>query len=71
MTATQPTNITRDDLEKKMRELQGEVGVATESIAGYVVIGGAVAIVLVVGMAYYFGRRRGRRRTTVVEVRRL
>lgn len=63
--------ISRDDIESKLRELQGEVdeGMDTARSVGAVVAVGA-AVVLVVA-AYWLGRRRGRRRRTVVEIRRI
>jgi hypothetical protein len=66
-----PQEITRDDLERKLRELRGEVDQVTDSARSYALAVGAVAVVVVVGVAFLLGRRRGRRRTTVVEVRRL
>lgn len=63
--------ITRDDIEARFRELNGEV--ATEAAQARstiipVVLGVAVAVVT---LAYLAGKRRGRRRSAVVEVRRL
>ncbi|MEO7557342.1 MAG: hypothetical protein ABIV94_12145 [Acidimicrobiales bacterium] len=66
-----PDHISRHDLESKMRELAGEVGVAKEHAASYAIVIGAVAVVAVVGIAFLIGRRRGRKRSTVVEVRRM
>jgi len=69
--STAREHISRHDLEKKMRELAGEVGVAKEHAASYAIAVGAVAVVAVVGIAFLLGRRRGRKRSTVVEVRRM
>ena len=66
-----PKEISRRDIESKFRELQGEVESAGESAKSYALVAGAVAAVVVVGVAYWFGRRRGKKRATVVEVRRL
>ena len=63
--------ISRGDLERKMRELQGEVGNAREQATSYAIAAGAVALVAVVGVAYLLGRRKGKRKSTVVEIRRL
>jgi hypothetical protein len=63
--------ITRDDLEAKLRELQGEVDETKESVLSTAIAVGAVVVVGVVAVAFLLGRRRGRRRTTVVEVRRI
>ena len=66
-----PKEISRRDIESKFRELQGEVESASDSAKSYAIVAGAVAAVVVVGVAYWFGRRRGKKRATVVEVRRL
>ncbi len=62
--------ITRDDIESRFREIQGEVVAAEDearsSMAAIVVVAG-VAIVVI---AFALGSRRGRKRRTVVEVRR-
>ena len=62
--------ITREDIEARFREIQGEV-VAVEdeartSVAAVVVLVAATAVVI----AFALGSRRGRKRRTVVEVRR-
>jgi hypothetical protein len=64
-------SISRADLERKMRELQGEVGSVREQATAYAIAAGAAALVAVVGIAYLVGRRKGRRKSTVVEIRRL
>lgn len=66
-----PKEITRDDIERKFRELSGEVEQAQDSAKSYALVVGAVAAVAVVGVAYLLGRRRGRKRSTVVEIRRI
>jgi len=71
MTATQATPIERDDLEAKLRELQGEVNDTKESATSMLLTVGAVAAVGVIAIAFLVGRRKGKKRTTVVEVRRL
>jgi len=67
----QPDPIVRDDLEAKMRELQGEVTETRESATSTLLTVGAVVVVGVIAIAFLFGRRKGKKRTTVVEVRRL
>ena len=66
-----PGLISRDDIEAKFRELQGEVEVIGEEAKGYAI---AIAIAVGVGIvaiAFVLGRRRGRRNRTIVEVRRI
>ena len=62
--------VSRNDIEAKLRELQGEVEVIGEEAKSY-----ALTVVMVVGLgvvalAFVLGRRRGRRNRTIVEVRR-
>ena len=63
--------ITRDDIEAKLRELQGEVDERTEA-AKVPAIAIAVGVVVVtIAAAYFLGRRKGKRRQTVLEIRRI
>ena len=73
MTATVTRNgeVTRADIESKLREIRGEVNEVGESARSIGMIVGAVAVVAVVGAVYLFGRRRGRKEKTVVEIRRV
>lgn len=67
---SQPTKITRDDLEAKFRELTGDVeDKATEAKETAIAIGAVIAGAVVLGV-FLFGRSRGRKKTTIVEVRR-
>ena len=63
--------ISRDDIENKFRELQGEVEVIGDEAMNYALVAGAVIAVSVVAVAFWLGRRKGRRARTVVEIRRL
>lgn len=73
MTATQARTqpITRNALEAKLRELEGNVSDTKESATATLLAVGAVVAVGVVALAFLAGRRRGKRRSTVVEVRRV
>jgi hypothetical protein len=63
--------ITRDDIESKLRELQGEVTERAEATR-VPAIAVAVGVVFVaIAAAYVFGRRKGRRRQTIFEIRRI
>ncbi len=63
--------IDRDDIERKLRGLQGEVVDKVEdrksALATAAVVGGVVLVIVV----FLLGRRSGRRRSTMVEIRRL
>lgn len=70
-TATRNGEITRGDIEYKLRQIRGEVEEVGESARSVGLIVGAVAAVVVVSAVYFFGRRRGRKEKTVVEIRRI
>lgn len=63
--------ITRDDLEGKFRELQGEVDLYADEARSHALTAGIVIVAGVVVVAFWLGRRRGRRKTTIVEIRRV
>ena len=63
--------VTRADIEAKLRSIRGEVQDAGDSARSIGLVVGAVAVVAVVGAVYLFGRRRGRKEKTVVEIRRV
>lgn len=71
MTATTNGSVSREDIESKFRELQGEVDIVTDDVRSYAATVGAVIVVVVVVTAFWFGRRRGRKTRTVVEIRRI
>ena len=71
VTATHNGEVTRADIEAKLRAIRGEVEDAGDSAKSVAIIVGAVAAVTVVGAVYLFGRRRGRKEKTVVEIRRI
>jgi len=70
-TATRNGEITRADIEGKLRQIRGEVDDVTGSARSVGLIVGAVAAVAVVSAVYFFGRRKGRKERTVVEIRRI
>ncbi|MGA0263177.1 MAG: hypothetical protein ACO3MH_06225 [Ilumatobacteraceae bacterium] len=68
---TRSERITRDDIEKKLRGLQGEVAEKVEDRKGALTTVAVAAGVAVVVVVFLRGRRSGRRRSTMVEIRRL
>jgi hypothetical protein len=62
--------ISRDDIESKFRELQGEVDTVGDDVRSYAATVGAVVVVVVVVAAFWLGRRRGKKTQTIVEIRR-
>ena len=64
------TRISRDDIESKLRALQGDVqNKVDDRKSGIVAVAGVIGVVVVVAF-YLLGRRAGRRRSSVVEIRR-
>lgn len=59
-----------DDIEDKLRELQGEVDTFTEDARSYALTVGAAVVVGLVVVAFWLGRRKGRRHAAVIEIRR-
>jgi hypothetical protein len=63
--------ITRDDIEAKLREIQGDVSDRAEA-AKVPALAIAVGVAVVtIAAAYFLGRRKGKRRQTVLEIRRI
>jgi hypothetical protein len=63
--------ITRDDIEAKLREIEGDARDQVASARTTLITAGAVAALLVIVLAFLLGRRGGRQRSTVVEIRRI
>lgn len=61
--------VSRDDLEAKLREIQGAVDETRES-ARNLVLAGALAVVAILAITYLIGRRRGGGKPTAkIEIR--
>jgi hypothetical protein len=65
------TRITRDDIEAKLRSLQGDVNDEVADKRNTALTGVAVVAVVVVVIVFLLGRRSGRKKSTFVEIRRL
>lgn len=63
--------ISREDIEAKLKGLQGDVQNKVDDRRSTVVTVGVVAGVVVLALFYVLGRRSGRRRSAVVEIRRV
>lgn len=70
-TARSGKRITPDDIEAKLRDIQGEVEVVGQEAMNTAIMVGAAIVTGVVVLAFVLGRRRGRKRRTVLEVRRV
>jgi hypothetical protein len=67
----EPANITRDDIEAKLRDLKGGVDdrtkAAKDAVVPYAIFGAIVVLLL----AYLIGKRVGKKKSTIVEIRRI
>jgi len=70
-TTTTRARISRDDIEDKIRELEGGAREQVESARSTVITAGVVAALIVLLLAFLLGTRKGRKRSTVVEIRRI
>jgi hypothetical protein len=68
---TEPKRITRDDIEAKLRELEGDARDQVASARSTVITAGIIAALILLLLAFLLGRRGGRQRSTVVEIRRV
>jgi len=69
---TAPTTpITRDDLEAKFRELEGEARDQVASARTTLITAGGIAAFIVLLLVFLLGRRAGKQRSTIVEIRRV
>ena len=64
-------HISRQDLESKLRQIQGEVDDAATTAKPAALSIGTAVVAGAVGIAYVIGQRKGDKRTTIVEVRRV
>ena len=62
--------ISRDDIESKLRALQGDVQQKVDDRKGAITAAVGVAATIVVVVVFLLGRRSGRRKSAVVEIRR-
>ena len=66
-----PSHISRDDLERKLRALQGDIkGAVDNQRTNLIAVAGVVGVVLVL-FFFLLGRRSGKKKSTIVEIRRV
>lgn len=63
--------VTREDIEAKFREIQGDVTETAASARSTLLLVGGVIVVVAVLVIFGMGRRSGKQRSTVVEIRRV
>ena len=66
-----PTKITRDDLENKLRALQGDVQGKVDDKKSTLMAAGAGLGTLLLIIFFLLGKRSGKKKTTFVEIRRI
>ncbi len=69
--AKAPTKITRDDLESKLRALQGDVKGKVDDRKSTLMAAGAGLGTLLLIIFFLLGKRSGKKKTTFVEIRRV
>lgn len=68
---TAPSHISRDDLENKLRALQGEIkGAVDNQRTNLLAVAGVVGLIVVI-VFFLLGRRSGKKKSTIVEIRRV
>lgn len=71
MSSGDSKQITKEDIEAKLREIRGEVDKAVE-VAKPAISAVAVAVgVAVISIAFLVGMRMGRKKNTIVEIKRI
>jgi hypothetical protein len=68
---TQVQRITRDDIEAKLREIDGGFRQQVRSKKQAVITGLAIGSAVILFVMFLLGRRSGKKKTTIVEIRRV
>ena len=63
--------ITRDDLERQFRALQGEAREMVDEQSNKLLTAAGIGAVMIVVIIFLLGRRAGRRKNTYIEIRRV
>ncbi len=71
MTQAKTRPVTRDDIEAKLRQIQGGADTGAEAAKGAGLAAGAAILLVALLVAFLWGRHRGKKRRTVVEIRRV
>jgi len=69
--ATTDAPITRDDIQAKFSELEGQAQESAETARNTLLMVGVATVAVIGGLAFFFGRRRGKQEKTIVEIRRV
>jgi len=63
--------ISRDDLERQFRALQGEAREMVDEQSNKLLTAAGIGAVIIVVIIFLLGRRAGRRKNTYIEIRRV
>ncbi len=63
--------VSRDDLEDKFRQLQGDVKEKVDERKPPIIAGAVIGGLLLFVLVYLLGKRKGNKQTTLVEIRRV
>jgi len=61
-------NISRDDIEARVRQITGDVNDTAQTMSKAAVAGGSALVVLLIILFFLMGRSKGQKRTTIVEI---
>lgn len=69
--STAEPQVTRADIEAKLRQIQGDVETGVESGRDVGKVAAIAGVVVGLGIVYLLGRRHGRKKRTIVEITRI
>jgi CHASE3 domain sensor protein len=70
-TATEAARITPQDIENKLRALQGDVQQKVDDQRSTIATAAAAGGIVLLLIFFFLGKRSGKKRSTIVEIRRI
>ena len=71
MSSKNSKEITREDLESKLREIRGEVNKAVSTAKPALSVVAVAVGVAVISISFFIGMRMGRKKNTIIEIKRI
>ncbi len=71
MSSKNSKEITREDLESKLREIHGEVNKAVNTAKPALSVVAVAVGVAVISISFFIGMRMGRKKNTIIEIKRI
>lgn len=68
---TPETRVSREDIEAKLRQIQGDVETGVDTGRDVGKVAAIAGVVVALGVIYLMGRRHGRKKRTIVEIKRV